>query len=308
MSDDGARLDVIIVNFHSAPLIRRTIAIAREFAGAGARVIMVDNSRTDGASEIVRSAEPDAIVIANPVNRGYAAAINQAFGVADADVVLLINPDIRDIYGSYRDVVDAFRDPHVGAVVTRLLNSGGSVEPNCFRAPRPFDFLSEDLALVERFPNWRRPRRYRMMDCDLADARPVDAATGACLFIRRAAIDDVGWFDERFFFYYEETDWLIRAKRRGWQTLFLPTLEAVHTSGGSSPGVRSRHALLLLESQHRYARKHFGAPKAALVRALLVAIDTARLVRHTLLGRAEARGAALNRIRVHLTLRAPRPS
>ena len=86
--------DVIVVNFHSAPLIGRTIAIAHEFAGAGARLIVVDNSPGDGAADIVRSADPDAIVIANPVNRGYAAAVNQALAVADAEFVLLINPDV----------------------------------------------------------------------------------------------------------------------------------------------------------------------------------------------------------------------
>ena len=132
-------------------------------------------------------------------------------------------------------MLDAFSDSHVGAVVTRLLNSDGTLQPNCIFAPRPFDLISEDVALAERFPNWQRPRRYRMLDWDQHDARRVDAATGACLFIRRAAIADVGLFDERFFVYYEETDWLIRAKRRGWRTVFLPTVEAVHASAGSSP-------------------------------------------------------------------------
>jgi GT2 family glycosyltransferase len=128
------------------------------------------------------------------------------------------------------------------------------------------------------------------------------------MFLRRATIEDVGLFDEHFFVYYEETDWLIRAKRRGWRTIFLPTVEAVHTSAGSSPDIRSPHSLLLLESQHRYARKHFGAMVTGLLRATQLGIDTARLARHTLAGRADARAAAVDRIRVHLTMRAPRPS
>jgi hypothetical protein len=308
VSDGGAGLDVIVVNFHSASLIGRTIAIAREFAGAGARLIIVDNSPGDGAAEVVRAADPSATLIGNPVNRGYAAAVNQAVGVADADFLLLINPDVRSVSGSYASVLDAFRDQRVGAVVTRLLNTHGSVQPNCFHAPRPFDLLSEDMDLWQRFPSWQRPRRYRMMDWDQHDVQQVDAATGACLFIRRAAIADVGLFDERFFFYYEETDWLIRAKRRGWQTVFLPTVEAVHASGGSSPGVRSRHALLLLESQHHYARKHFGTMTATLLRATLLGIDATRLARHALAGRADARAMAVARMRVHLTMRAPRPT
>jgi GT2 family glycosyltransferase len=269
---------------------------------------VIDNSPGDGAAEIVHAADPDATVIANSVNRGYAAAVNQAVTVAESDFVVLINPDVQCISGSYVDVLEAFHDSRVGAVVTRLLNMDGTLQPNCICAPRPFDMISEDLALAARFPNWRRPRRYRMLDWDHGEARVVDAARGACLFIRRAAFHDVGLFDERFFLYYEETDWLIRAKRLGWRTVFLPTIEAVHASAGSSPDVRSPHALLLLESQHRYARKHFGPTKTALLRTTQFGIDTARLARHALDGRAEARVAAVDRIHVHLTMRAPRPS
>ena len=308
MSERSTAPDAIVVNFHSTRLIEKTVAIVREFAGSGTRLILVDNSPGDGAGEIVRSADPEATVIENSVNRGYAAAVNQGLMVADADLILLINPDVGRISGSYADVLDAFHHPRVGAVVVRLLNTDGTLEPNCIRAPRPFDLISEDLALAARFPSWGRPRRYRMLDWDYREPRPVDAARGACLFIRRAALADVGLFDERFFLYYEETDWLIRAKRRGWRTIFLPTVAAIHAGAGSSPDLRSPHELLLLESQHRYARKHFGPATTALLRTTQLGIDGARLVRHALDGRAEARAAAADRIRVHLTMHAPRPS
>lgn len=308
MSPRDTRLDVVVVNFHSAALIARTIDVARKFAGTGTRVIVVDNSPGDGAAGSVRSAAPDATVIENPVNRGYAAAVNQAFMEGDAEFVLLINPDVNALSGTYADVLDAFRDPRAAAVAVRLVNTDGTLQPNCICAPRPFDLISEDVAFAERFPKWGRPRLYRMLDWDHGDARRVDAARGACIFLRRAAIEDVGPFDEHFFVYYEETDWLIRAKRRGWRTVFLPTVEAVHASAGSSPDIRSPHSLLLLESQHRYARKHFGAMTTGLLRATQLGIDTARLARYALAGRADARAVAVDRIRVHLTMRAPRPS
>jgi len=302
------RLDILIVSFHSAPLMERALSVARELGGEAAHVIVVDNSPGDGTAEVVRSAAPAATRIANRTNRGYAAAVNQALAVATADVVLLLNPDVQRVSGRYEDVVEAFRDPRVAAVAPRLLDVDGRVQPTCFRAPRPFDLLSEELALVHRFPRWQRPRGYRMLDWDYRDARRVDAVTGACLFLRRAALADVGPFDERFFVYYEETDWLIRAKRRGWHTMFIPSLEAVHVSAGSSPGISARASLLLLESQHRYARKHFGPVANAALRAALVGIDSARLARHAIAGHAARRDTARERMRVHLTMRAPRPS
>jgi GT2 family glycosyltransferase len=304
----ATRPDVVVVNFRSAPLIGRTAAIARSLAGAGGRLILVDNSPGDGAADAVRATAPDATIIVNRRNRGYAAAVNQAIAVADADIVLLLNPDVEGVSGRLTDIVAAFADPRVGAVVPRIVNTDGTLQPSCIRAPRPFDMISEDVALSQRFPSWRRPRRYRMLDWDHRDARPVDAATGACLFLRRAALASVGPFDERFFVYYEETDWLIRAKRRGWRTVFLPSVEAVHASAGSSPGVHTRPSLLLLESQHRYARKHFGPATTALLRTTLVGIDTVRLARHALAGSADRSAEALDRLRVHITMRAPRPS
>ncbi len=308
MSPLRRRLDVVVVNFHSASLMGGAVAVARAFAGTDIGLILVDNSPGDGAADIVRGVAPDATIIANASNRGYAAAVNQAFEITEAELVLLVNPDVRRISGSFDDVLGAFGDPSVGAVVTQLVNVAGEVQPHCIRAPRPFDLISEDLALAERFPHWSKPRRYRMLDWDRGDARRVDAATGACLFLRRTALQDVGLFDERFFVYYEETDWLLRAKQLGWQTVFLPSVEVVHDSAGSSPGVGSPHSLLLLESQHRFARKHFGAITAASLRATLFGIDAARLARNALAGRAEATRASLDRIHVHITGRAARPS
>ena len=168
--------------------------------------------------------------------------------------------------------------------------------------------MSEDLSLPLRFPHLERPRRYRMRDWDYGAPRLVDAATGAFLLLRRAALDDVGPFDERFFVYCEEVDWQVRAARRGWRTQFLPALEAYHETTGSSPGVRSRSSLLLLESQHRYSEKHFGRPVSLALRATLIGIDAARVVRHSAGGSRDRRDAAIDRIRVHVTARAPRPA
>jgi GT2 family glycosyltransferase len=301
-------LDVVVVNFHSVPWIRRAIALARQFGGETTRVIMVDNSPGDGAADVARTTGPNTTIITNSTNRGYAAAVNQGVAMGSADTVLLLNPDVLQISGRYTDVLEAFREPDVAAVVTRLRDTSGSISPSCFQTPRPIDFVAQDLALAARFPGWKWPRRYRMIDWDYASPRRVDAATGACLFLRRAALGDVGSFDERFFVYYEETDWLIRARQRGWRTMFLPTVEAVHASGGSSQGVSVQPSLLLLESQHRYAEKHFGRGASAALRATQLGIDAARLLRHALRGNTERTAMARKRIRVHLMMRAPRPS
>jgi N-acetylglucosaminyl-diphospho-decaprenol L-rhamnosyltransferase len=300
-------VDVVVVNYRSAPVIGRAVAAARGLIGDEAGVIVVDNSPGDGAAEAVRTVAPDATVLANRSNRGFAAAVNRAIAVSAADVVMLLNPDVERIDGDYADVEAAFADPRVAAAAARLEQPDGSPLGNCFTAPRIFDYLSEDLALAERFPGWGRPRRFRQLDRDPAEAGTVDWASGACLFLRRAAVGDVGPFDECFFVYCEETDWLVRAARRGWTTAYVPAVLAVHATAGSSPGVEARPSLLLLESQHRYARKHFGPGPAAALRVALAGVDAARIARHAG-GNGGASAAARARMPVHLALRAPRPA
>jgi GT2 family glycosyltransferase len=300
-------VDVVIVNYRSAPVIGRAVTAARELLGPAAGVIMVDNSPGDGAAEAVRAAAPGAAVLANRTNRGFAAAVNRAVALSAAEVVLLLNPDVEAISGSYADVGAAFADPRVAAAAARLEHPDGSALGNCFAAPRAFDHLSEDLALAQRFPRWGRPRRFRQLDRDPSQAGTVDWASGACLFLRRAAVADVGPFDERFFVYCEETDWLVRARGRGWVTAYVPSVRAVHATAASSPGAGARPSLLLLESQHRYARKHFGPARAAALRAALAGLDVARIARHAR-GNGGTAAAARARLPVHLALRAHRPA
>ena len=94
-------LDVVVVNFHSAPLIARTAAVARGFGGETAHLILVDNSPLDGAADVLRAADPGATIITNRVNRGYAVAVNQAVAASAADTVLLLNPDVEQISGAF---------------------------------------------------------------------------------------------------------------------------------------------------------------------------------------------------------------
>jgi N-acetylglucosaminyl-diphospho-decaprenol L-rhamnosyltransferase len=185
----------------------------------------------------------------------------------------------------------------------RLRNADGSLQPSCRTAPRPFDLVSETLALASRFPRWSRPARFRMLDWDYGVRRYVDCASGAFLVLRRRALEDVGPFDERFFLYYEEADWLVRAKARGWRTLFLPAVEAVHDAGTSSGEARAALSLHLLASQHRYVRKHHGRSAALAHRAVLTCLDAVLGLRAALPGAPGTTSARTHRARLLLHLR-----
>jgi N-acetylglucosaminyl-diphospho-decaprenol L-rhamnosyltransferase len=295
-------LDVVIVSYRSARKLETSLPSLRSFAPNG-RMIVIDNSPGDGAGDVARRLAPGATVIANEENRGFASAVNQALRAGTGDIVLLANPDVCEARGHLSVVMDAFAtDPHLGALAARLINPDGSLQHSCRRIPHPFDLVSETLALHTRFPRWQRPQAFRMLDWDYRCPRYVVCASGAFLFLRRAAFADVGQFDERFFLYWEEADWLVRAKAKGWKTLYLPAIEAVHESGASSDESETRLSLLLLENQHRYARKHFQPAVHALLRMTLFMLDSARWLRVSLPGVRSATSPRTyaSRLRIHL--------
>jgi GT2 family glycosyltransferase len=299
-------LDVVVVSYRSAGLVPGCVEAALAFAGDRARVVLVDNSPGEGAREAVVGLVHEATIIENDRNVGYAFAVNQAIAACAGDLILFLNPDVTSIRGGFETIEQAFADdPTLAAITPSLITADGTQEPTCRREPKPFDLVAETLDLAGRFPRWQRPKRFRMLDEWDHTRRLVDAATGACLFLRRAALDDVGRFDESFFLYWEETDWLIRAARKGWHTLYLPSVEAVHLGRRSTDVPSEMLSLLLLESQHVYARKHFGQAVAMALRGALGAIDLLRWARGLRPGGAARRARMARRIRVHVTGRAP---
>jgi GT2 family glycosyltransferase len=305
-------LDIVIVNFHSTEVLVGSLAAAGEAFGPSARFFLVDNSPGDGAADLARAAVPDLEVISNDQNRGFASAVNQGIAAGSSDVVLLLNPDVSGIRGDVDAVRDAFRsDTRLGAVGVRLESPQGELLRTYLSAPRPLDVLSSELSLVTRFPAWGRLRQPKQLDWDYSSPRYVECLTGACLFLRREALVDVGPFDERYFLYWEETDWLVRAGAAGWRALFQPAVCATHVGGESSTGHSERLPLLLIESQRLYASRHFGSVTAFGLHATFCVADTLRLgwsfrMSHA---RGRRRRAELrDRLRVRITGRAVHPS
>jgi N-acetylglucosaminyl-diphospho-decaprenol L-rhamnosyltransferase len=296
--------DVVMVSYQSGEALAQSLPIARRLASGG-RVVVVNNDASDAVAEdTARTA--GVLLISNAENVGFAAAVNQGVASSDADLLVLLNPDVVRLEGDVERVIDAFDcDPLVAAVGVRLINVDGTVQPSCRAEPGILDFVSETLALWQRLPSWRRGRAFRMLDWSYETSSVVDCVSGACLFLRRSVFDELGGFDERFFVYSEELDLLVRAKRGGWKTLFTPVVTAVHVGGSSSESSREYLSLLLLASWYQYARKHFGRARTLTMRGLLCAIDLARLAAAQARRRGSTPPAALRaRIVIHVGARA----
>ena len=225
-----ADVSAVVVTRDAAPWIERSLGSLR---GTGAEVIVVDNESTDETLEIVREKFPESRVLEQE-NRGFGAGNNAGMRVASGRYFLLLNPDAWLTDGALEELV-AFADEHPEAAVVgpRLLNPDGSLQRSVRGYPTPWRLATEYFFLRKLAPRSRALNSLFGAGFDHESVRDVDYLFGACLLVRRDAVDSVGGFDEDFFLMSEETEWCYRFRQAGWKVLFYPGAEAVHVVGAS---------------------------------------------------------------------------
>lgn len=232
---------------------------------------VVDNGSTDGSAELVERRFPWVKLLVNQENRGFARANNQALSLARGRYLLFLNPDTR-LLPEALPVLMRFLDhhPHTGAVAPQILYPEGRIQPSCRRFPTLGSVFWEATGLDRVFPRHPLLGRYLMGDWDHQTLRRVDQPMGACLMVRRVALDQVGPFDERFFLFFEEVDLCRRLKSAGWDIYFVPQARIIHYGGQSTRQDHWRTAWLFHRSRYKYFHKHLGRGQEWLVRVLMV--------------------------------------
>ncbi len=225
----------------------------------GTEIWVVDNASTDGSPQMVRERFPWVHLIENRENVGFAAANNQAIRRSEGRYVLLLNSDAEVQPGALEALV-AFMDsqPRAGASGARLLNADGTLQPSCHPMLTPGREFWR-LLFLERL--WPRAT-YPMRRWDLEAPRPVEVIKGACLLLRREALDQVGLLDEGYFMYTEEVDLCYRLAQAGWQLWWVPRAEVIHHEAQSSRQAAERMYLQLYRSKVQFYRKFGGARRA----------------------------------------------
>jgi hypothetical protein len=263
MSSTSAQLDVCIVTWQSRDLLRTCLA-AVVGQPEVAEIIVVDNASDDGTAEMVRTTFPTVHVIANPENVGFAAGNNQAIQAGGAPFVLLLNPDTEIQPGALAGVLRTFaEDPQTGAVAPRLVLPDGSTQLSCRGFPEPAALLWAATGLARLFPRSPTFGRYRMSYFDYSTRREVDQPMASALALRRAALDEVGLFDEEFPLYFNDVDLSHRLRQAGWVTVFEPAAEVTHYYGQSSTWQVRPSAILeshrgLIRFYHKHYRGRIG--------------------------------------------------
>lgn len=255
-SGEATDLAVIVVDHEAGEDVLRCLSSVFESAGdISLEAVLVDNRSLDGSPEAVAAAFPEVRVIRNDSNRGFAAAANQGILASRSEFVLLINPDAEIAAGTLEAFLKVARDhPQAGAIGALTRNPDGTVYPSARLVPG----LGLGLAHTVLAPFWREnpwSRRYRMAEWDHRTERRVDWVSGSSMLLRRAALDGIGLFDERFFMYAEDMDLCTRLWEAGWEVWFSPQLEITHIGGTASAG-RRRITLAHSRSIYTYFVKH----------------------------------------------------
>lgn len=304
-------IDIVVVTFNSEACIEANLLSINDFFGTGGyRLLVIDNASTDSTLTKLRDSGIPYELVTNERNLGFAAAVNRGLQIVDSEVVLLLNPDVSRLDGDKEAVRRIFAaDTRVASVAGSLRLEDGQHERSCHTFPTLLTWWSEALGFESRLPWWGWARKHNLLDWDMESERVVDDACGGFLFLRTEAVRDVGPLDERFFLYWEETDWLLRANQRGWRTVYTPGVSATHGLRRSSSVAPDLMRDYLLRNGYRYMRKRLGITGELVARAGFLIIDSVKLVKH--LGywgdprRHQKLNTDMRRIRAHLGTKGP---
>ncbi|TPW12609.1 MAG: family 2 glycosyl transferase, partial [bacterium] len=251
-------VSVVIVNFRTPDDLLRLIESLKAGTPTGRplEIIVVDNASGDDSPAKLRAAHPDVQLIESPSNRGFAAGVNLGLARATGEHLLILNPDIVVHPGSIDTLVDFMAaHPQAGLVAAKLLNPDGTLQPTCRTRYTLKTILLRRTILGRLFPNDRTLREHLMLDYDHATPRNVDWVAGACLMVRREALEEVGPMDERYFLYFEDVDWCTRMHRRGWGVWYVPGAVMTHGYRRASAGGFNRATQAHAESLLRFWEK-----------------------------------------------------
>ena len=264
-------VDVVIVSFNSRAKLRSCV---EPLAGAGGvNVVVVDNASHDDSLATIADLPVNTIPLAE--NVGFGAGCNIGWRSASSPYVLFLNPDARMSAEAVKVLAQRAKErTSAGALGPRLVTPSGGLDYSLRRFPRLRSTYARALFLQRLLPraSWvdeviRDPRSY-------AEPHAVEWITGACLLVHRAALEEVGGFDERFFMYCEDKDLCTRIWNAGYSVQYEPSVVCEHEGGAGSEASRGARRTMLTRSRMLYAAAHSGRP-TVILEALGLALEAA---------------------------------
>jgi GT2 family glycosyltransferase len=274
-------LSITIVNWNTRGLLTQCLFSVQndlqQSPSLNVETFVVDNASADGSAQMVSESFPWVNLICNMDNLGFARANNQAIQQSSGKYVLLLNSDTELHAGSLLTLV-AFMEEHsrVGACGARLLGIDGRLEYACHPMLTPEREFWR-LTFFDRL--WPRAT-YTMDAWDINTPRRVEVIKGACLLLRREAVDQVGLLDDRFHMYTEEVDICYRLAQAGWELWYVPRAVVTHYGAASSRQAADTMYVQLYRSKVQFYRKVSGPGSARRFKILTTAAYLPRALLH----------------------------
>lgn len=275
-------LSVVILNHNSGSMLVECLdTLFADDLPEEVEVIVPDNASSDDSLERAeRKWGPRIRVLHNGGNRGFSWGNNKGLAVASGEYVCLLNPDTLIRRGTFRTLLAFMRaHPRAACCGPKVLNRDGTFQLSAKRSiPSPFDAISRALLLSRLFPRSPRFARYNVTYLDPDATRQVDASTGCCMLVRRAALEQVGPFDEEYFIYCEDVDWFLRAQQAGWEVWYVAEAVIEHHHAYSARFRKRKAVEDFHHSMIRFYRKHYAARYPAAFNALILAAVRVRML------------------------------
>lgn len=257
-----AELSVILVSFNDRQNLGLCLSSLFEaIRDIDAEIVVVDNHSTDGSAELIKQKFPRVKLIENSQNEGFAKACNKGLYQTSGAYVLFLNTDATINADALSLLLKEIREnPNVGGVGPALETGKGTFQVSF---GKKVDFFSAFIQKAVLNPYFTRKLK--------KDGKKKDVGwlSAACLLTRREALEAAGFFDERFFIYFEDIDLCYRIRENGWKLIFLPCAKMIHIGGSTTSANRTLSRYHYRKSQLYFYRKHNTGASRFLLRLYL---------------------------------------
>ena len=266
-------IDLIIVNYKSTDFLHTCLSsVYGNLNGTKVNVHVLDNGSNDHV-HLIKSSFPETILTINNHNLGFSKAVNKIIKKTSSPYIVILNPDTT-VFDDFFESVIAFMEKNsdVGILGPKLIDPDHCIQGSA-RAFPTFSsaFFGRRSLMTRIFPNNRFTCANILSNkSDGKTPMEVDWVSGACMVVKRQALNDVGLLDERFFLYWEDVDWCKRMWDKGWKVTYYPPATIQHAVGGSSEHNLIRSIFEFHKSAYCYFVKYFKSPKL-LIKPLIFA-------------------------------------
>ncbi len=261
--DGQGDITVVIVTYESADHIAECIdSVLKAGATVPLKVMVVDNASKDGTVDLIRSRFPEAELIENPRNMGFAYAVNRGASLATGRYLMILNPDTRLPQGTLETLVQFLMEKGDRCLVSpRTVDQTGSSVPCVRSLPHAANMTQYLFRILMPSKRFKRPLRWLLdlwQENEIIDVNRYGGyLVGAAIFAPLDLFREIGMFDDRYFLYLEDADLGLRAAKAGCAAYYIHHAEVVHY-GGQSARKNNKSSLYFIESYKAYITKNVG--------------------------------------------------